>query len=121
MTLFLELVVFVSHVVVLPLPILRTVFVDFGCGNTTINALPSDTLTTASLLTVWAGGHIRDEGLSYITILHFGTPGYDCAPLSEYRLYLGKRDFFSVQDHTLLKFFACRKHLYDLQVHILYT
>ena len=118
---------FVPHVVVLSLPVLRTVLAFFFCFScTTRNTLTSYAListfilVTTFLFTVSAGWLVRNEGLSYITILLARTPsGHDCVPLPDYCLYLGTGDVVSVQYRTRFEFVVCRKYFYDLRVRIL--
>ena len=58
------------YVVELPLPILRTaIVVVLGYSDTTGNTSTSHTLTITCLLTVSARGLVRNEGLSYVTVL----------------------------------------------------
>ena len=104
-------VAFVPHVVALPFPVLRTTVVVFGCSSTTGNTLTSYTLTntviltTTFLLTVSAGGLVRNDGLSYITLLLACTlSGHDCLRLPDYCLYLSTGYVVSVQYRTLFEY-----------------
>ena len=94
---------FFLYVAVLPLSVLRTAVSAFlCCGTTTRHTLTGYTfpstviLTTTFLLTVSAGGLVRNGGLSYITIILARTSRHGCAPLSGYCLYLGTGNVVSV-------------------------
>lgn len=92
----------VPHVTVLPLPVLRAVVAVFSCSSITRETISSLILTsmvtfvTSFPLTVSAGGPVRNESLSYITIILARTSRHGCAPLSGYCLYLGTGNVVSV-------------------------